>query len=67
MRLSNHGVFPGHSDQADLTEVPGRDLVRMAPGILQDLSPETLVRKHYSDALEGQNSIAKVAPVNDIK
>lgn len=45
----------------------GLDLERMAPGILQDLSPETLVRKHYSDALEDQKTIAKVIPVTDIK
>ncbi|KAK9919027.1 hypothetical protein WJX75_008803 [Coccomyxa subellipsoidea] len=39
----------------------------MAPAILQDLSPEALVRKHYSDAIEDQKTIEKVAPVNGLK
>lgn len=41
--------------------------IDMAPGILQDLSPETLVKKHYSDALEDQKIIQKAAPVNGLK
>lgn len=39
----------------------------MAPGIFADLSPEALVRKHYSEAFEDQKVIEKVPPVNDIK